>query len=71
MADMTAKAVYHMADRNRLPIARFNGKLFVSRSAILGHLKNALDEAARRCRGGREAPEMKPNHRLGRRHRIR
>jgi hypothetical protein len=51
MSDVTPKAVYHMADRNRLPIARFNGKLFLSRLAILGYLKEALDQAAGRCRG--------------------
>jgi hypothetical protein len=46
MTDVTTKAVYHLADRNRLPIAKFNGKLFVSRSAILSHFREALDQAA-------------------------
>ena len=36
---MTTKAVYRLADRNRLPIAKFNGKLFVSRSRILNHFR--------------------------------
>jgi hypothetical protein len=72
MTDVTTKAVYHLADRNRLPIAKFNGKLFVSRSAILSHFREALDQAAQRCEGrGSAAPEVRLNQRLGRRYRIR
>jgi hypothetical protein len=49
MTDVTTKAVYHLADRNKLPIAKWNGKLFVSRSLILAHFRTALDQAVERC----------------------
>jgi hypothetical protein len=79
MCDVTTKAVYHVADRNRPPIAKFNGKLFVSRSAILGHFREALDQAAQRCEGQAPERDQSPprgtprgvSRRLGKRHRIR
>jgi hypothetical protein len=52
MADLTTKAVYHLADRNKLPIAKWNGKLFISRSEILAHFRTALDQAVSRCHKG-------------------
>ena len=78
MTDVTTKAVYHMADRNKLPIAKWNGKLFVSRSVILAQFRNALDQAVARCHNGSLATastistaRSAKGRRIGKRHRIR
>jgi hypothetical protein len=78
MTDVTPKAVYHLADRNKLPIAKWNGKLFASRSMILAHFRTALDQAVARCHSGSLAtvsttPTARSanGRRIGKRHRIR
>jgi hypothetical protein len=78
MTDVTTKAVYHLADRNKLPIAKWNGKLFVSRSVILAQFRTALDQAVARCHNGPPATSRTTAtvrsakvRRIGKRHRIR
>lgn len=78
MTDMTTKAVYHLADRNKLPIAKWNGKLFISRSATLAHFRTALNQAFARCCNGSLSTASTTStacstkgRRIGKRHRIR